>query len=90
MPSLRYVSGFSRLWWYPVSAMAEQHSITLNGAPYVLTESCSVIRLLELLNMKEKPVVVEHNGTAILPQDFSRITVVPGDTVEVVSIVAGG
>ena len=40
--------------------------------------------------MKGNPVVVEHNGSALPPRDFSRVTVVPGDTVEVVSIVAGG
>ncbi len=64
--------------------------IMLNGAPYELAEPCSVSRLLELLNMKGKPVVVEHNGAALLPQDFSRVTVSPGDRVEIVSIVAGG
>ena len=70
--------------------MTAQDSIILNGVPYFLAEPCSVIRLLALLNMKGNPVVVEHNGSALLPRDFSRVTVVPGDTVEVVSIVAGG
>lgn len=70
--------------------MADQDSITLNGASYPLTESCSVIRLLELLSINGKPVVVEHNGSALLPQDFPRTAVTPGDTVEIVSIVAGG
>lgn len=70
--------------------MADQHSITLNGTSYSLAEPCSATRLLELLNMNGKPVVVEHNGSALLPQDFPRITVAPGDTVEIVSIVAGG
>lgn len=50
--------------------MAAQNNIMLNGIPYELTEPCSVSRLLELLNMKGKPVVVEHNGAALLPQDF--------------------
>lgn len=54
--------------------MAAQNDIMLNGAPYELAEPCSVSRLLELLNMKGKPVVVEHNGAALLPQDFF-----PGD-----------
>ena len=72
------------------SVMAAQNDIMLNGAPYGLAEPCSVSRLLELLNMKGKPVVVEHNGAALLPQDFSRVTVSPGDRVEIVSIVAGG
>lgn len=73
-----------------VSVMAAQNDIMLNGVPYELAEPCSVSRLLELLNMKGKPVVVEHNGAALLPQDFSRVTVSPGDRVEIVSIVAGG
>lgn len=70
--------------------MATQNDITLNGATYELAEPCSVSRLLELLNMNGAPVVVEHNGSALLPQDFSQVTVSPGDRVEVVSIVAGG
>lgn len=70
--------------------MDAQDSITLNGTPYGLRESCTVSRLLELLGMQGKPVVVEHNGTALLPQDFSQVRVAPGDTVELVSIVAGG
>ena len=66
-----------------VFVMAAQNDIMLNGAPYELAEPCSVSRLLELLNMKGKPVVVEHNGAALLPQDFSRVTVSPGDRVEI-------
>lgn len=73
-----------------VFAMAAQNDIMLNGAPYGLAEPCSVSRLLELLNLNNQPVVVEHNGCALLPQDFPRATVAPGDRVEIVSIVAGG
>ncbi|WP_300831486.1 sulfur carrier protein ThiS, partial [uncultured Akkermansia sp.] len=72
------------------SVMAAQNDIMLNGTPYELAEPCSVSRLLELLNMNGNPVVVEHNGAALLPQDFSQATVSPGDRVEIVSIVAGG
>ena len=56
------------------SVMAAQNDIMLNGSLYELAEPCSV----------------EHNGAALLPQDFSRVTVSPGDRVEIVSIVAGG
>ena len=73
-----------------VFVMAAQNDIMLNGAPYELVEPCSVSRLLELLNMDGKPVVVEHNGSALLPQDFSQVTVFSGDRVEIVTIVAGG
>lgn len=90
MPSPRDDSGFFLLLWYSSFRHGAQNNIMLNGIPYELTEPCSVSRLLELLNMKGKPVVVEHNGAALLPQDFSRVTVSPGDRVEIVSIVAGG
>ncbi len=76
--------------WYIGPAMAAQNDITLNGAPYGLAEPCSVSRLLELLSLNNTPVVVEHNGSALLPQDFPGVTVAPGDRVEIVSIVAGG
>ena len=72
------------------SAMAAQNEITLNGAPYGLAEPCSVSRLLEPLNMNGKPVVVEHNSSALLPQDFFRAQATFGDRVEILSIVAGG
>lgn len=69
--------------------MTATDSIILNGAPHELGQACSVTRLLELLAL-HGPVVVEHNGTALFPQHFDCTMIAPGDTVEIVSIVAGG
>ena len=35
-------------------------------------------------------VVVEHNGEAVSPSEFDTRSVVPGDRLEIVRIVAGG
>lgn len=64
--------------------------ITLNGNAYALEEACSVVELLERLNLAGKPVVIEYNGTALLPVHFISTRVSPGDSLEIVSIVAGG
>ncbi len=45
-----------------------------------------------LVNQKLLPrsVVVEHNGEAVAPSEFSRRHLKPGDRLEIVRIVAGG
>ncbi len=63
--------------------------ITLNGQKHPLSTPCTIRELLNTLQIKG-PVVVEHNGTALLPQQFDKITIHPGDQLELVAIVAGG
>ena len=65
-------------------------TIQLNGSPHPLKEPCTVEALLESLDMKGKPVVVELNGTALSPREFAGIMVNDDAVVEIVSIVAGG
>ncbi len=70
--------------------MDSEKEITLNGEPYELGSACLLPLLLERLNIGGKPVVVEHNGRALLPHDFAATVIAPGDRVEIISIVAGG
>lgn len=64
--------------------------ILLNGTEYTLENVCTVEELLRILEMNEKPVVVEWNGQAISPSEFSSTMINDGDRLEIISIVAGG
>lgn len=55
-----------------------------------MNAACTVEALLESLNMKGKPVVVELNGHALAPGEFAHSEITEGDVVEIISIVAGG
>lgn len=65
-------------------------TITLNGQKRELTAPHSVRSLLELVGLAGKPVVVEHNRTALLPREIDAAPVNDGDVIEVVQITAGG
>ena len=46
--------------------------------------------LLEHLGLSHQPVLVEHNGQAVLRRDFDDTAVADGDVIEIVRMVAGG
>lgn len=65
--------------------------ITLNGKPHALTpEITTVGSLIEQLGLADRPVVVEHNRTALLPREHGHTPLKHGDVVELVQITAGG
>ena len=68
----------------------EKIKITLNGAPHESPAGSTVASLLAALGFAEVPVLVEHNGAALFPRDFSATALAPGDRVELIRIVAGG
>ena len=51
---------------------------------------CSIEVFLLTQNLLPRSVVVEHNGEAVAPSEFSRRTLNAGDRLEIVKIVAGG
>ena len=51
---------------------------------------CSIETFLVAQNLLPRSVVVEHNGEAVAPSEFSRRILHAGDTLEIVKIVAGG
>jgi thiamine biosynthesis protein ThiS len=51
---------------------------------------CTIEEFLRAQNLLPKSVVVEHNGEAVAPSEFSTRTLNPGDRLEIVQIVAGG
>ena len=65
-------------------------SITANGKQVEASLPCSIEEFLLAQNLLPRSVVVEHNGEAVAPSEFSRRQLYSGDRLEIVKIVAGG
>jgi sulfur carrier protein len=64
--------------------------VTANGKPVEAQLPCSIEEFLVTQNLPPRSVVVEHNGEAVAPSEFSRRQLSAGDKLEIVKIVAGG
>ncbi len=64
--------------------------IIANGRETAAELPCSIEQFLVAQGLPPRSVVVEHNGEAVAPSEFSRRQLKAGDRVEVVKIVAGG
>jgi thiamine biosynthesis protein ThiS len=64
--------------------------VTANGNPVAAQLPCSLEEFLVAQNLLPRSVVVEHNGEAVAPSEFSRRQLNAGDKLEIVKIVAGG
>lgn len=64
--------------------------ITLNGKAHELTGPMSLTALLESLNLGGKPVVAELNREAVLPRHFAETQIGAGDSLEIITLAAGG
>ena len=51
---------------------------------------CSIQEFLVAQGLLPRNVVVEHNGEAVAPSEFSKRQLNAGDRLEIVKIVAGG
>ena len=65
-------------------------TIKLNGKEHPTAPSTSVESLLQSLSLSDKPVVVELNKKALFPREYADITLNHDDTVEIITIAAGG
>lgn len=65
-------------------------TIMANGKQQKAEFPCSLQHFLEQSGYRPKSVVVEHNGSAIAPSEFSARQLADGDRLEIVKIVAGG
>jgi sulfur carrier protein len=65
-------------------------TIVANGQPVATRLPCSLEEFLVAQNLLPRSVVVEHNGEAVAPSEFSRRPLQAGDRLEIVKIVAGG
>jgi thiamine biosynthesis protein ThiS len=65
-------------------------TVIANGERVTANLPCSVEQFLREQNLLPRSVVVEHNGDAVAPSDFTGRQVQDGDRLEIVRIVAGG
>ena len=65
-------------------------TIRLNGEPYELPGPCTILQLLERLEIHPRRVAVEHNLTIIKRQRYETTQINAGDQVEIVNFVGGG
>ena len=65
-------------------------TIIANGQPTQALFPCTIETFLVAQKLLPRSVVVELNGEAVTPSEFSRRTLKPGDRLEIVKIVAGG
>jgi thiamine biosynthesis protein ThiS len=64
--------------------------VTANGKPVEAKLPCTIEQFLVAQGLSPSSVVVEHNGEAVAPSEFSRRQLNAGDRLEIVKIVAGG
>ena len=64
--------------------------ITANGQAIATNLPCTIEEFLVAQGLLPRSVVVEHNGEAVAPSEFSRRQLNVGDRLEIVKIVAGG
>ena len=70
--------------------MADETFILANGQRMAAQLPCSIETFLTSQKLLPRSVVVEHNGEAVAPSEFSRRMLASGDRLEIVKIVAGG
>jgi thiamine biosynthesis protein ThiS len=64
--------------------------VIANGSRVEAALPCSLEEFLIAQKLLPKSVVVEHNGEAVAPSEFSQRTIRAEDKLEIVKIVAGG
>jgi sulfur carrier protein len=65
--------------------------VTINGQSRDLPEDpLTLSGLIERLGFGNIPVLIEHNGEAVLSREFDSVAVSDGDMIEVIRMVAGG
>ena len=61
-----------------------------NGEDVAVVFPCTLEEFLVRRGMKPRSVVVELNRRAVAPSEFGALELKPGDSLEIVRIVAGG
>jgi len=70
--------------------MPESAHVIANGQPIATVFPCSIEGFLMQQKLLPRSVVVELNGEAIAPSEFTNRPLHPKDRLEIVRIVAGG
>ena len=72
------------------SGTATSITVTINGKEVQLPAETTVSAYLSLRDLRERLVVVEHNGMILNRSDFPSVVFKPGDQIEIVHFVGGG
>ena len=65
-------------------------TVIANGKETPAQLPCPLEDFLRAQNLLPRSVVVEHNGEAVSPSEFSHRVVQAGDRLEIVRVTAGG
>ena len=65
-------------------------TVIANGKPVNIEAPLTLEAFLVAQQLPPRSVVVEHNGEAVSPSEFSARNIRDGDRLEIVRIVAGG
>jgi thiamine biosynthesis protein ThiS len=76
--------------WIYSRRMDRDNCVIANGKTTAAELPCTIEQFLIAQNLLPRSVVVEHNGQAVAPSEFSRRQLAAGDRLEIVRIVAGG
>ncbi len=64
--------------------------VTINGDKRKFASPMTVAELLKALEFDSHPVVVERNLQIVSREDMEKVSVLDGDTIEVIRLVGGG
>ena len=64
--------------------------LVVNGDQRTVPPGTTLPTLLELLGLPAQSVLVEHNGTALLRDEWPTLRLADGDRLEILRVVAGG
>ena len=64
--------------------------LTINGEPREIEGAGDVAALIVALGLPAPAMLVEHNGTALRREEWKGTTLVEGDRLEIIRVVAGG
>jgi thiamine biosynthesis protein ThiS len=73
-----------------LSDLSDRAQVIANGQAVEARLPCSIAEFLLARQLLPRSVVVEHNGQAVAPSEFSQRQLQAGDRLEIVKIVAGG
>ena len=65
-------------------------TIILNGEPRLAPAGMGLLTLIESLGLPAQGVLIEHNGTALLRDEWPGVCLAEGDRLEILRVVAGG
>ncbi|MEO7934594.1 MAG: sulfur carrier protein ThiS [Chthoniobacterales bacterium] len=64
--------------------------ITVNGIARTVPPDLTLPQLLSVLGLENQPLIIEHNHTALLKNEWSSIRIAEADEIEFIRVVAGG